>query len=46
MLAFWAAHWQDRKPVRRQRNVVHITSPEPLGKRAKRRARGKSKARK
>lgn len=31
---------------RRPRNIVHVASPEPLGKRAKRRARGKSKDRK
>lgn len=32
--------------LRRKRDIVHVTSPEPLSRRAKRRARGKSKGRK
>ena len=32
--------------ARAARDIVHVTAPEPLGKRAKRRARGKSKGRK
>lgn len=31
---------------RRKRDIVHVTTAEPLSKRAKRRARGKGKGRK
>ena len=34
-----------RSVVRARRDIVHITVPEPLGKRAKRRARARAKAR-
>ncbi|WP_446653073.1 hypothetical protein [Blastomonas sp.] len=49
LLAVMAEHARSTKPARaprRRRDIVHVITPEPLGKRAKRRARGKSKGRK
>lgn len=46
LTAFLRALCHKPEPARRQRrprDIVHVTSSEPLGKRAKRRARGKRK---
>jgi hypothetical protein len=42
----WEIGDENRSRRRAKRDIVHVTAPEPLEKRAKRHARGKSKGRK
>ncbi len=42
----WEIGDENRSRRRARRDIVHLTVPEPLGKRAKRRARARAKARK
>ena len=46
VMGLHARHGRQMRAPGRLREIVHTTTPEPLSKRAQRRARGKSKGRK